>query len=99
MLGYDEKRDFIRMNVDCDLTYCFAESDQENHGRCTSLSGAGISFVASQSIALGKSLKINVIPKNALTPPMTAFIEVVRCNGLEGGEYEIAGSIKSIKGT
>jgi len=43
-------------------------------------------------------MEINVLTKNALTPPMTAFIEVVRSSQNEDGSYEIAASIKSIKG-
>jgi hypothetical protein len=99
MLGYDEKRNYIRMNVDCSLTYKLAASDQVYNGRCTSLSGAGISFITSEAIEPGKGLEISVIPENNVTPPMTAFIEVVRNSDLENGEFEIAATIKSIKGT
>ena len=98
MLGYDEKRNYIRMSVDCSITYKLAASDQVYNGRCTTLSGAGISFISREEIEPGKGLEINVIPENNVTPPMTAYIEVVRSSGLENGEYEIAATIKNIKG-
>lgn len=99
MLEYDEKREYIRMSIDCDIIYKLADSDQESKGRCTSLSGAGISFISDQVFEPGKSLEVNVIPKSTITPPMTALIEVVRHTLLKSGDHEIAASIKSIIGT
>jgi c-di-GMP-binding flagellar brake protein YcgR len=98
MLEYDEKRNYIRMEVDCDITYKIADSETLYQGRCTSISGAGVSFIADQFLTPGKAMEINVIPKNAITPPMTAFIEVIRCTKQDNNNYEIAATIQSIKG-
>ncbi|MBS3965623.1 MAG: PilZ domain-containing protein [Methylomonas sp.] len=98
MLTHDEKRDYIRMDVDCDLTYKQANTDIAKTGRCTTLSGAGVSFIADQPLEAGNAIEISVIPKNNLTPPMTAFVEVVRVVRQNDGQYEIAGVIKGIKG-
>lgn len=98
MLDYDEKRNYIRMEIDCDVTYRLANSNELHHGHCSSISGAGVSFSAKQAIEAGKALEINVLPKNSITPPMTAFIEVVRSTQNEDGTFEVAASIKSIKG-
>ncbi|PPD50496.1 MAG: pilus assembly protein PilZ [Methylobacter sp.] len=98
MLDYDEKRNYIRMEIDCEVTYRLANSDELHRGHCSSISGAGVSFTANQAFDAGKAMEINVLTKNALTPPMTAFIEVVRSSQNEDGSYEIAASIKSIKG-
>lgn len=97
MLEYDEKRDYIRMDVDCDVTYRLADSDIVKKGRCTSLSGSGVSFVADSSFDIGLALEINVLPMNAVTPSMIAFIEVVRSIPQENGSFEIAATIKSLK--
>lgn len=96
MLEYDEKRNYIRMEVDCDITYKSAGSGEVFQGRCSSLSGSGLSFTSDTFFASGKALEINIIPSSA-TPPMTAFVEVVRSVKKEDGTYEIAASIKSIK--
>ena len=98
MLEYDEKRNYIRMNVDCELTYKLADSNELHTGTCTSISGSGVSFIADRAFEPGKALEVNIMPKNAVTPPMTAFIEVVRTTQQDDGGYEIAASIKSIKG-
>lgn len=97
MLEYDEKRDYIRMDVDCEITYRMADSDTTKTGRCISLSGAGISFIAECAYDTGLAMEVKVLPKNSVTPPMTAFIEVVRSVPQENGEYEIAATIKSLK--
>jgi hypothetical protein len=96
MLEYDEKRNYIRMKMDCDITYKLAGTDKFFRGRCSSLSGSGLSFLSDELFAPGKALEINIIP-SSVTPPMTAFVEVVRAMKKEDDKYEIAASIKSIK--
>jgi hypothetical protein len=98
MLTHDEKRDYIRMDVDCDITYKPADGHEVKTGRCTTLSGAGVSFMADQAFDVGLAMEVSILPKTAITPPMTAFIEVVRSVKQGDGSYEIAASIKSIKG-
>jgi len=98
VLEYDEKRNYIRMDIDCDMTFRATDSDQFYQGHCTSLSGSGVAFVAEEMFEVGKGLEINIVPKSSVTPPMTAYVEVVRSRPLESGQYEIAAMIKSIKG-
>lgn len=97
MLEYDEKRDYIRMDVDCSITYKLADSDDTKTGRCTSLSGSGVSFLADSAFDVGLAMEVNVLPENKVTPPMTAFIEVVRNIPKENGLVEVAAIIKSLK--
>lgn len=99
MLNHLEKRNLFRMHLDCDIAYKSASSAEVNHGRCKSISGSGVSFIADQPIGQGKALEIKVVPKNAASPSMTAFIKVVRITLLPDNTYEIAASIKSIKGS
>lgn len=98
MREYDEKRDYIRMDIDCDVTYRLPGSEAVYQGRGTSISGAGVSFIADQNIQVGQAVEINVLPTKSLTPPMNAFIEVVRTTPNHDGTFEIAATIKSIKG-
>lgn len=98
MLEYDEKRNYIRMEVDCDITYKPAGSDEVQTGRCTSISGAGLSFVSETPFNPGVALEVCISPKSTVTPPMTAYIEVVRCTENEHDGYDIAATIESIKG-
>ncbi len=98
MLSHDEKRDYIRMDVDCDITYKPADGSVTKNGRCTNLSGAGVSFIADQEFDVGLAMEVSILPKTSITPPMTAFVEVVRSVRQGDGSYEIGAAIKSIKG-
>lgn len=98
MLEYDEKRNYIRMEVDCDILYKLMDSNEEFKGVCTTISGSGVSFITDQNFEPGIAMEIKILPKSATTPPMNAFIEVVRSMQQEANKYEIAATIKSIKG-
>ena len=99
MQTHHEKRNLFRMHIDCDIAYKSASSPEVSHGRCKSISGYGVSFIADQPIGQGKALEIKVVPKNGKSPSMTAFIKVLRTTLLPDNKYEIAASIKSIKGS
>lgn len=98
MFTYHEKRSYIRMHIDCDITFKLADSAEVYRGRCTSISGAGVSFITDRAIGQGKALEITVVPNNSITPSMVAFIEVIRITPQRNNAYEIAATIKSIKG-
>lgn len=97
-MQYEEKRAFMRINVDCDMRYRLIDSNQFETARCTSLSGAGVSFIAPQRCEEGKAVEISITPQNPLTPSLTAFVEVIRVTAKDADNYEIAATIKSIKG-
>ena len=97
MLEYDEKRNYIRMDAHCRMTYKFPQSDEINDATCVNLSGAGLLFNASEALEPGIALEIRVIPENNITPPMKAFVEIVRCTPNQNDQYEIAAAIKGIK--
>lgn len=97
-MQYDEKRAFMRVEVDCEMRYRLVESNEFHLAKCTSLSGSGISFTSSQPCKEGQAAEISITPQNALTPSLTAFVEVIRATQSTSGDYEIAATIKSIKG-
>jgi hypothetical protein len=97
-MQYEEKRAFMRINVDCDMMYRVIDSSQFQQARCISLSGAGVSFVTPQLCDEGKAIEISITPQNSLTPSLTAFVEVIRVTAKDADNYEVAATIKSIKG-
>lgn len=99
MLDFDEKRNFIRMETNCKMTFKFPDSEQVYEGICLNLSGAGVLFKADQDITLGRALESQIIPENKITPPLDAFVEVIRNTPIADGRYKIAAVIKGIKGT
>ncbi|MDD5228134.1 MAG: PilZ domain-containing protein [Methylococcales bacterium] len=97
-MKYDEKRAFMRINMDSEMRYRLVDSSEFKTVRCTSLSGSGVSFVSAQSCDEGIAMEINITPQSAITPAFTAFVEVVRVEPLDNSEFEIAAAIKTIKG-
>lgn len=98
MLDYDEKRDFIRMQAECKMSYRLAGEETYTEGNCLNISGSGILFKGPLALEPGRAAEIHLVPDNRITPPLTAYIEVVRCAPADDGEYDIAGAIKGIKG-
>lgn len=97
MLDRGEARDFIRMDTICDVSYKFPDSNNTFMGKSINISGSGILFTASQFIDAGIALEVKVIPEKSITPPMVAYVEVIRSKEVKPGEYEVAGEIKGIK--
>ena len=97
MLDRGESRDFIRMDTACDVSYKFPDYNNSFMGKSINISGSGILFTASQFIDAGIALEVKVIPANSLTPPMVAYVEVIRTKEIKPGEFEVAAEIKGIK--
>ncbi|MCX8048308.1 MAG: PilZ domain-containing protein [Methylohalobius sp.] len=91
-----ERRRFIRMQTGCKMTYRFPQSAEVFEATCQNLSGAGLLFTTSHPVEPGKALEIRIAPVNPVTPPLEAFVEVLRV-GERDGEYEVAAVIKGIK--
>lgn len=97
-MQYDEKRAFMRIDLDSEMHYRFVNSPEFYSAKCTSLSGSGVSFITSNPFNEGEALEIKITPQNAITPALTAFVEIVRVSATITGDYEIAATIKTIKG-
>lgn len=98
MRDYTEKRDFIRMTVDCQVSFTEVGSDKVSHGTGKNLSGKGILFISRHEIKIGTLLDLTVSPENDVTPPLSAIVQVVRVEMLEPGRrYEIGALIQDLK--
>lgn len=84
-----EKRDFIRMAVDCDVFYRKEEASAEKQGAGRNLSANGILFESEENYAEGSKLFLRVMPRNSITPPLEMQVEVVRSDDM-GGNYLVA---------
>jgi len=98
LLNHDEKRDHVRMYVDCEISHRQADDNLVKKGKCKTLSATGLSFISNQAYALGRAVEISIPANTAISPPLTAFVEILRVVELPDGNYEIATSIRSIKG-
>lgn len=100
---HDERRDFIRMEVDCDIVYRVIGSavftgDWE-HAHAKNLSGKGILFLARREFRKGDVLDINIQPNNPSLPPLETRVVVVRMtkDRDDDGLYEVAAIMQTSK--
>jgi len=90
---YAEKRNFFRMNMDCNMEYTINGSGEQESGRVLTLSGDGISFTTNQAVPAGTKVDISITPENTVTPPLVVTVEVLRCEQGSDEQYEVAGNI------
>lgn len=95
---YDEKRDFIRIDIDCDIEFKEVDSSEEVLiGKVVNLSGRGMMFISDIELQKDILLEINIKPSNVLTPALHANVKVVRVVKQRHADgYEIGAVIKEI---
>lgn len=89
---YSEKRDYYRMNVQCELQFRPHSSSEYLYGNCLNLSTGGIAFSADEFIATGSEVEIWITPEEAVVPPLHATVEVLRSTEINQQHF-IAGKI------
>lgn len=95
MVDHSEKRDFMRMPIDCELSFKRKGKDDSYIGSVVNLSSKGILFTSENQFEEGEALEILLTPSHPLTPPMEASVTVSRVTDL-GEAFEIACEIVEI---
>ena len=90
---YSEKRNFFRMNLECNAEYTINGSGDIKAGTVSNLSGDGISIVADESVTPGTEVKVSIKPDNDVTPSLEVIMEVIRCEQQDNDNYLLAGNI------
>lgn len=100
MLEYLEKRDYIRMSVDC-AARINLEGLDPLPAIVKDLSATGLLLWVEAKIPSGSIGNVSILPGKNITPPLSAEIEVIRCEPLEDNPnvYAAACSIKEILNT
>lgn len=93
MADFVEKREYFRIQVDCDI-HCKREGEDIHIARCKTLSGAGVSFITTQELSIGEKLEVTIHPGHSITPSMTGIITVVRTMELENKEFEVGATMQ-----
>lgn len=81
--NFDEKRDFIRMQINSAITLNHA--GVEYQGICKDLSSTGMHIETDHEFEIGTELKIAIAPRNDTTPPFNAIVEVLRSDNSDSG--------------
>ncbi|MBV1914879.1 MAG: PilZ domain-containing protein [Pseudomonadales bacterium] len=97
--NYSEKRDFIRMKVNAEVTLIVSADGKEISGKCKDLSGAGMLVeIANEEISVGSQClaTIKTTYEKLDDPDFKARIEITRVDNLETGGQMIGASIIEI---
>jgi hypothetical protein len=95
-IDYGEKRNFIRMFIDADVSITDPITGQKYNGESRDLSGDGVSIVTKHEFELNQILVVNIRSKHGNTPPLSAKLEVKRVKKLDGELFEVAGPIEDV---
>jgi len=91
---YSEKRNFFRMNIECNAEYTINGSGNTKSGFVSDLCGDGVSIIADESVEPGTEVRISIQPENEVTPPLDIVMEVLRCEQHDQENYLLAGNIR-----
>ncbi|AWL11848.1 hypothetical protein HMF8227_01370 [Saliniradius amylolyticus] len=89
MLGYEDKRDYLRMmvNTPVELAVDDAESLRTLTGLCKDLSASGMSIEVEESIEPGAQVRVSMDSPNSQLPSLNAKTKVVRCQSEDDGQF------------
>lgn len=98
---YDEKRDYIRIDIDCEIKFKSVDmlgiTGEELKGRVSNLSGRGMMFISDVELEKDGVFEVCIKPQNLLTPALHANVKVVRVVKQRHADgFEIGAVIKEI---
>lgn len=91
---YSEKRDFIRMQVETDIS--LIQDGQRYSGVCLDLSSTGMQVVAKTSLQMGDRVQVHIPSPHSELKGLDAETEVVRVGVHEDGRQTLGLAILSM---
>ena len=95
-INYEEKRDFKRMSVECDISYTLEGGSEKFYGKGSDLSATGVMFTTDQPLAKGARLDLSVHPYIKTVLPLQARATVIRSEKQAEG-YLIGVKLEQVK--
>ena len=96
--SYEEKRNFIRVPVECEVMLASPVDGKRFRGIGKDLSGGGILFHTEEFLEPGEHLEIHIEARQAMFSVLDATIEVVRVQRLaDGRHYAVGGAIRAVR--
>lgn len=84
MLVDDERRDFMRLIAQADVTIKRTDSGETLVARMTNLSASGCAFTSDYGFSIGEPLEITVRGTSDRLDPLRRTARVVRCTQADG---------------
>lgn len=94
----EEKRDFIRMQLDCQALCTDLRTGEQFTGQIRDLSGKGLCVELNRGLSPGTLLEVRIEPEKAVVPPLHAVVEVVRVEpDVSGMRFRTGTAIRELK--
>lgn len=92
---YEEKRNFVRMQIDTQVTYSLnGNSDEVHHGKSMDLSATGLLMLTDYQPNVGDNIEILMNPNGDRLPPFIAHGTVIRSEASEDKTHSYSVSIE-----
>ena len=91
--SYEEKRNFIRVPVECVVDLQHAGNGSRFQGSGRNLSACGVLFHTDETLKPGDRLEMHIESSQALASVLDASIEVVRVEPVSDGRSYAVGSV------
>ncbi len=96
--SYEEKRDFIRVPVQCEVALEAIDTGKRFVAEGRNLSGNGVLFVTEEPLRPGDRLNLRIEATTVLMSVLDAVVEVVRVEAIDNdSRYAVGGAIRSIE--
>lgn len=89
----EEKRDFIRMQLDCPAQCTDMRSGEQFVGQAKDLSGKGLCLELTRSLPPSALLEVRIEPATAVVAPLHVVVEVMRVEPDMSGERFRTGTL------
>lgn len=86
---FEEKRDFLRMMVDCSAVVRINGDSSTVSARVKDLSAIGMQLIGNEAVGIGNKVIVEILLDEKATSPFIAEAEVVRCDPYEGPGYQL----------
>lgn len=93
--NWDEKRDFIRMKVETQITLSLDDKITVD-GFCRDLSGTGMLIEVDREVGAGTTCQTKLPSNNEAFPSLDATIKVIRCTQVSENKYQLGTEILEI---
>ena len=90
MIEYSERRDFRRMTLDSPARYRLRGAKRPVSATAKNLSGGGVLLLTHEPLKPQSELALAISPGKTVTPPLSAYGKVLRCEPVGEGSYEVA---------
>ena len=95
--AYDEKRNFIRMQINTPAQVSLESNGENFSGVCKDLSGGGMLVELEKAVPVGDEVEVTISSPHGHSPMLKALTKVTRVSGGPGEKYTVGLEIVAMR--